>query len=254
MITFKKIALKSKAVLILINYTHAILDQEIQNNGGCPEAAGPDRERFLQPRKYQKYPHRSWLGNWLWALSENPGLLLLKYREYLQKLYSLDTWCLTEQTNVLRSDKTSNRISHTACQIWPTMLYISYALINSLTLKTSSISTNSWGPELFKTLQETSYIILGVQIIFHSWFIWCPLDISRAFERITHMTIPSTLKFTNTLPYAWKYHMIDSTELIQKKEVLTGNTQQRSTWVKYFRTKEIKGVIRQKTSLIPSNF
>ena len=47
---------------------HAILVQEIQNNGGCLEAAGPDRERFLQPRKYQKYPHRSWLGNWLWAL------------------------------------------------------------------------------------------------------------------------------------------------------------------------------------------
>ena len=66
-ITFKKITLKSKAGLVLINYSHAILDQEIQNNGGCPEAAGPDRERFLQPRKYQKYPHRSWLGNWLWA-------------------------------------------------------------------------------------------------------------------------------------------------------------------------------------------
>ena len=98
--------------------------------------------------------------------SENPGLLLLKYRDYLQKLYSLDTWCWTKQTNVLRSNTTSNRIDHTACQIWPTMLHSSCALINSSTLKTSSISTNSWGAELFKTLQETSYILLGVQINF----------------------------------------------------------------------------------------
>ena len=50
-ITFKKITIKSKAGLVLINYSHAILDQEIQNNGGCPEASGPDRERFLQLRK-----------------------------------------------------------------------------------------------------------------------------------------------------------------------------------------------------------
>ena len=102
MITFKKITIMSKAGLVLINYSQAILDQGIQNNGGCPEAAGPDRERLLQPRKYQKYPHQSWLGNWLWAL---------KYREYLKKLYSLDTWCLTVQTNILRSDTTSNRIN-----------------------------------------------------------------------------------------------------------------------------------------------
>ena len=215
MITFKKITLKSKAGLVLINFSHAILNQEIQNNGGCPEAAGPDRERFLQPRKYQKYPHRSWLGNWLWALIVKiQGYFYLSTAEYLQKLYSLDTWCLTEQTNVLRSDTTSNRINHTACQIWPTMLHISYALINSPTLKTSSISTNLWGPELFKTLQETSYILLGVQINFsfmiHLMPIWY-------FESLwTHMTISSTLKFTNTLPYAWKYHRIDSTEFIQK--------------------------------------
>ena len=51
------------------------------------------------------------------------------------------------------------------------------------------------------------------RLIFHSLFIWCPLDISRAFERTTHMTISSTLKFTNTFPYAWKYHRIDSTDL-----------------------------------------
>ena len=37
-----------KAGLVLINYSQAILDQEIQNNGGCLEAAGPDRERLLQ--------------------------------------------------------------------------------------------------------------------------------------------------------------------------------------------------------------
>ena len=94
------------------------------------------------------------------------GCCYLKYREYLQKLYSLDTWCLTEQTDVLRSYTTSNRINHTACHIWSTMLHISCALINSSTLKTSSISTNSWVPELFKTLQEMSYILLGVQINF----------------------------------------------------------------------------------------
>ena len=190
----KKIKIKSKAGLVLINYSHAILDQDIHNNGGCPEAAGPDRERLLQPRKYQKYPH-------------------------------------------LRSDATSNRINHTACYIRPTMLHISCALINSSILKTSSISTNSWGPELFKTGQETSYILF--RLIFHSWFIWYPLDILRAFERTTHMIISLTLKFTNTLPYAWKYHRIDSTELIQKG-ILTSSTQQRSTWVQYFRTKNLQ--------------
>ena len=146
MIPFKKITIKSNAGLVLLNYNHVILDQEIQNNGGCPEAAGPNRKRLLQPRKYQKYPHRSWLGNWLWALIVKiQGYCYLKYREYLQKLYFLDTWCLTEQTNVLKSDTTSNRINHTACYIWPSMLHISCALINSSTLKTSSISTNSWG-------------------------------------------------------------------------------------------------------------
>ena len=157
MITFKKITIKSKAGLVHINYSHAILDQEIQNNGGCPEAADPDRERFRQPRKYQKYPHRSWLGNWLWApIVKIHGYCYLKYREYSQKLYFLDIWCSTEQTNVLRSDTTSNRINHTVCQIWPTMLHISCAHINS-TLKTSSISTNSWGPELFKPFKKHNF-------------------------------------------------------------------------------------------------
>ena len=32
-----------------------ILDQEIQNNGGCLEAAGPDRERLLQPITWPIY-------------------------------------------------------------------------------------------------------------------------------------------------------------------------------------------------------
>ena len=118
-ITFKKITISQKQIWYF-NYSHAILDQEIQDNGGCPEAAGPDR--FLQPRKYQKYPHRSWLVNWLWAklwalIVKIQGYCYLKYREYLQELYSLDTWCLTEQTNVLRSNTTSNRINHAACQI-----------------------------------------------------------------------------------------------------------------------------------------
>ena len=90
----------------------------------------------------------------------------LKYGEYLQKLYSLDTWCLTEQTNLLRSNTTSNKINHTACQVWPTMLHISCALIKSSTLKTSKYFNKLMGPRTFQTLQETSYILLGVQINF----------------------------------------------------------------------------------------
>ena len=151
--------------------------------------------------------------------SENPGLLLLKYREYLQKLYSLDTWCLTEQTHVLRSDTTSNRINHTACQIWPTMLHISCALINPSTLKTSSISTNLWGPELFKTLQETSYLLLGVQINFPFMIHLMPTWYFESFwtDHPYHNIINIKVHKSNTLLYAWKYHRIDSTELIQKK-------------------------------------
>ena len=166
--------------------------------------------------------------------SENPGLLLLKYREYLQKLYSLDTWCWTEQTNVLRSKTTSNRINHTACKIWPTMLHIICALINSSALKTWSISTNSWGPELFKTLRETSYILLGVQINFSFMIHLMPTWYFRAFKCTTHMTISSTLKFTNTLTYAWKYHRIDSTELIKKGFWLAAHNR----WAPEFNTLE----------------
>ena len=180
--------------------------------------------------------------------SENPGLLLLKYREYLQKPYSLDTWCLTKQTNVLRSDTASNRINHTACQIWPTMLHISCALINSPTLKTWQ---HTRGAQNFSKPFKKHHIYYWVfRLIFHSWFIWYPLDISRAFERTTHMTISSTLKFTNTLPYAWKYHRIDSTE---QKGALTGSTQQRSTCVQYFRTKtlQVRSDSTKKNKLYP---
>ena len=175
MIPFKKI---TKGGLVLIIYSHAISDQEIQNNGGCPEAAGPDRERLLQPRKYQKYPHRSWLGNWLWALIVKiQGNCYLKYREYLQKIYSLDTWCLTEQTNVLRSDTTSNRINHTACYIWPTMLHISCALNNSSTLQ---VFQQTCGAQNFSKPFKKHHIyyyanpVYGVATICHqvSWLRW----------------------------------------------------------------------------------
>ena len=150
--------------------------------------------------------------------SENPGLLLLKYREYLQKLYSLDTWCLTEQTNA-------------------TMLHISCARINSSKLQ---VFQQTRGAQNFSKPFKKHHVYYWVfRLIFHSWFIGYPLDISRAFELTTHMTISSTLKFTNTLPHAWKYHRIDSTKLIQKG-VLTGSTQQRSTWVQYFRTKTLQ--------------
>ena len=158
MIPLKKITIKSKAGLVLINYSHAILDQEIQNNGGCPEAAGPDRERLLQPRKYQKYPHRTWLGALIVKIQSYCNL---KYMEYLQKLYSLHTWCLTEQTNVLRSDTTSNRINHTACYIWPTMMHISCALINSSTLKTSKYFNKLVGPRTFQNPSRNIIYIIG---------------------------------------------------------------------------------------------
>ena len=308
--------------MVLINYSHAILDQEIQNNGGCPEAAQRKipasqkiseisssilvRELIVRPHnenagfiifevkltfelltvhgqqhsfsthermflwkcqsfwdrkcldlrgtrtpKFRIYAecsnHLSYQGqtfavpcfeHWLWRyryfwskvniwtvncaratafIFDTQTDVLVKVSRYLQKLHFLDTWCLTEQTNVLRSNTTSNRTNHTACQIWPTMLHISCALINSLTLKTSSISTNLWGPELLKTFKKHYIYNWVFRLIFHSWFIWCPLHIARAFEHTTHMTISSTFNFTNTLPYAWKYDRIDSTELIQKR-------------------------------------
>ena len=162
MITFKKITLKSKAGLVLINYSHAILDQAIQNNGGFLEAAGPDGRKIPAAQKISEISSSILVRELIVSPHcENPGLLLLKYREYLQKLYSLDTWCLIEQTNILRSDTTSNRINHTACQIWPTMLHISCALINSSTLKTSSISTNSWGPRTFQNPSRNIIYTIG---------------------------------------------------------------------------------------------
>ena len=53
------------------------------------------------------------------------------------------------------------------------------------------------------------------------------------------MTISSTLKFTNTLPYASKCHRIDSTELIQIKGFWLA-AHNRSIWVQYFRTKTLQ--------------
>ena len=93
--------------------------------------------------------------------SEKPGLLLLNYREYLQKLYSLDSWCLTEQTNVIRSDTASNRINHTTCQIWPTILHISCALINSSTLKTSMYFNKLVGHRTFQTPSRNIIYTIG---------------------------------------------------------------------------------------------
>ena len=192
MIIFKKITFKSKAGFVLINYSHAILDQEIQNNGGCPEAAGPDRERFLQPRKYQKYPHRSWLGNWLWALivKIQGYCYLTKYRVYLQKL-NIFRYLMFNRTDKCTKIRYNQKSIIQHARYGQQCCISAVPSLNSSTLKTSSISTNSWGPELFKTLQETSYILF--RLIFHAQFIWCPLDISRAFKRTTHTTISSTL-------------------------------------------------------------
>ena len=233
--------LKSKAGLVLINYRHAILDQERDpeqwwlsgsswsTHRKIPAAQKiPEISSLILVRELIVSPH-----------SENPGLLLLKYMECLQKLYSLDTWCLTEQTNVLRSDTTSNRINHTACQIWQTMLHISCALINSPTLKTSSISTNSWGPELFKTLQETSYILLGVQIIFsfkiHLMPIWYfeSFRTDHPYDSIINIKIH---KYFCLMP---KNIIGLIAQNLSKEGVLIGSTQQRTTWVQYFRTKTL---------------
>ena len=117
MITFKKIALKSKAGLVHINYSHAILSRD-------PEQWWLSGSSWSRQRKIPAAQKISDISSSILVRelivslhSKNPGLLLLKYREYLQKLYSLDTWCLTEQTNVLRADTTSDRINHTGCQI-----------------------------------------------------------------------------------------------------------------------------------------
>ena len=129
-----------------------------------------------------------------------------------------------------------NRINHTACYIWPTMLHISCALINSSTLKTSSISTNSWGPELFKTLQETSYILLGVQINFPFMIHLIPTWYFKSF--LTHHPYDNIINIKVHKYFANIIGLIAHN--LSKKGVLTGSTQQRSTWVQYFRTKTLQ--------------
>ena len=99
--------IKVKAGWVLINYSHAIRSRDpeqwwLSGSSWSRQRNIPAAQKILEislsilVRELIVSPH-----------SENPGLLLLKYREYLRKLYSLDTWCLTEQTNVLRSDTTS---------------------------------------------------------------------------------------------------------------------------------------------------
>ena len=89
------------------------LIQEIQINCGCLEEAGSDKE--CSPEKIKNILVRELIVS---PHKENSGLLLLNYREHLQKFFSLNTlntWCLTEQTNVPRSDTTNNKIDHTVC-------------------------------------------------------------------------------------------------------------------------------------------
>ena len=169
MTPFRKITIKSKAGLVLINYSHASGQPPLFWISWDPEQwwlSGSSWSRQRKTPAAQKiseiYPHRSWLGNWLWALIVKiQGYCYLNYRGYLQKLYSLDTWCLTEQTNVLRSDTTSNRINHTAYYIWPTMLHISCALINSSTLKTSKYFNKLVGPRSFQNPARNIIYTIG---------------------------------------------------------------------------------------------
>ena len=89
--------------------------------------------------------------------------------------------------------------------------YVSYQF--GVWAETSSISTNSWGPELFKTLQETSYILLSVKIIFSFMIHLMPTWYCESFWTDHPYDNIINIKFINTLPYAWKYHRIDSTEI-----------------------------------------
>ena len=159
MITFKKTTLKSKAGLVLINYSHAILDPEqwwLSGTSWSRQRKIPAAQKISEisssilVRELIVSPH-----------SENPGLLLLKYRKYLQKLDSLYTWCLTEQTNVLRSNTTSNGISHTTCQIWPTMLHIS--AVPSLTPRHSKLQVfqQTRGPRTFQNPSRNIIYTIG---------------------------------------------------------------------------------------------
>ena len=145
MIPFKKITIKSKAGLVLINYSHAIF-----------------RSRD---------PEQRWLSGSSWS---------------------------------------RQRKTHAAQKI--------SEISSSILVRELIVFQQTCGAQKFSKPIKKHHIYYWVfRLIFHSWLTWYPLDILRTFERTTHMTISSTLKFTNTLPYAWKYHMIDSTELIQKR-------------------------------------
>ena len=64
--------------------------------------------------------------------NSNSGLLLLKYGSINKNSTLWNTRCSSKQTNVPISDTTnSNRTDHIACQIWPTMLHISWALTSA---------------------------------------------------------------------------------------------------------------------------
>ena len=87
--------------------------------------------------------------------------------------------------------------------------------VRSLTPQHSKLQVfqQTCGAQNFLKPSKKHHIYYWVfRLIFHSWVIWCPLDVSRAFEWTTHMTISATLKFTK----------------------------QRSTWVQYFRTKTLQ--------------
>ena len=64
--------------------------------------------------------------------NSNSGLSLLKYGSINKNSTLWNTQCSSKQTNVPISDTTnSNRTDHIACQIWPTMLHISWALTSA---------------------------------------------------------------------------------------------------------------------------
>ena len=75
---------------------------------------------------------------------------------------------------------------------------------------------------------------------FHWWFIWCSLDIARAFERTTHMTISCQHSSSQILCLMPENIIRLIAQNLSKKGVLTGSTQPRSTWVQYFRTKTLQ--------------
>ena len=54
----EKTTLKSEVGVVLIKL--CLLYEEIQNNGGCLEAAGPDKGWFLQPREGQRDRGLNW--------------------------------------------------------------------------------------------------------------------------------------------------------------------------------------------------